>query len=87
MSANEQAIKNAVVNEYPNEANLIESIEIGNPLDGADTRFKVFVTYGDGVLNREYHRTFYAIVSDGTCVLDEDAEACINAECYCLDEG
>ena len=86
MSTNEQAIKNAVINEYPNEANLIEDIEIGNPLDGRRTRFKVFVTYGDGVLNREYHRTFYALVSGGTCVLDEDAEACINAECDCLDE-
>lgn len=87
MSASESLIKNAVNNwSHPWEVDRIEDVEVSDyPIDGKGSPYRVFVTYKDSEGRREYHRTFYATIKSDTCKLEEDEEACINAECYCMD--
>lgn len=88
MSVSESLIKNAVNNWSPPwEVDHIEDVEVSDyPIDGKGSPYRVFVTYKDSAENREYHRTFYATIKGDTCTLEEDEEACINAECPCADE-
>lgn len=87
MSVSESLIRSAVNNWSPWETDSIEDIEVSNrPIDGEGSPCRVFVTYKDSSENREYHRTFYAYITGNTCTLEEDEEACLNAECYCADE-
>lgn len=87
MSTTVTLIEEAIKSEYPNKPNRITDIEIGTPIDGEGSPIKVFVTYENTVGEYEYHRTFYATITGDTCKLEEDEEACINAECWCLEEG
>ncbi len=86
MSTTSTLIEETIKNEYQYGNDRITDIEFDNPIDGAGTPQKVFVTYEDKEGNREYHRTFYATIIGGGFTLEEDEEACINAECWCLDE-
>lgn len=86
MSVSESLIRSAVNNWSPWETDSIEDIEVSNrPIDGEGSPYRVFVTYKDSEDRRTYHRTFYATIKSGTCKLEEDEEACLNAECYCMD--
>lgn len=85
MSGSESPIRSAVNNWSPWEVDYIEDVEVSDyPIDGEGSPYRVFVTYKDSEGRREYHRTFYATIKSDTCKLEEDEEACINAECYCM---
>lgn len=86
MSTTTTLIEEAIKSEYSNNNNRITDIEIGHPIDGEGSPIKVFVTYENTVGEYEYHRTFYATIIGDTCKLEEDEEACINADCWCLEE-
>jgi hypothetical protein len=86
MSTTSTLIEETIKDEYLLSNSRITEIEIGKPIDGEGTPFKVFVTYENTVGEYEYHRTFYATITGDTCKLEEDEEDCINAECWCLDE-
>ena len=87
MSVSESLIRSAVNNWSPWEVDYIEDVEVSDyPIDGEGSPYRVFVTYKDSGNRRTYHRTFYATIKGDTCTLEEDEEACLNAECYCADE-
>ncbi len=86
MSTTSTLIEETIKNEYLLNNSRITDIEIGKPIDGEGSPIKVFVTYENTLGEYEYHRTFYATIIGGGFTLEEDEEACINAECWCLDE-
>jgi hypothetical protein len=79
-------IKETIKNEYLYDDEHITDFEVGNPIDGAGTPQRVFVTYKEEGGNREYHRTFYATITGDGFILEEYEDACFDAGCWCLDE-